>query len=97
MYVVIQRYTNSNSDPIELKAGDRVSLGEIFKDDEMWPNWINCVSGRTGKRGWTPLQILQIEGETGVATTDYTAVLPWDWKRFFDKEKWRQIWRSAWE
>lgn len=73
IYIVIQKYENSNAAPIELILGDVVLLGEEFKDDEMWPNWINCVSIRTGKSGWTPIQILQIDGETGVATTDYTA------------------------
>lgn len=66
-------YVNSNANPIELTVGDVVRLGEKFKDDEMWPNWVHCVSIRTGKSGWTPIQILQIDGETGVATTDYTA------------------------
>lgn len=72
-YLVIREYENSNTNPIELKAGDEVSLGEEFKDDEMWPNWIHCVSKRTGKRGWTPIQILQIDGGTGIATAEYTA------------------------
>lgn len=72
-YIVIHEYENSNTAPIELKAGDTVSLGEEFKDDGMWPNWIHCVSEKTGKNGWTPIQILQINGETGVATINYTA------------------------
>lgn len=72
-YIVTQEYENSNTDPIELKAGDVVNLGEEFKDDDMWPNWIKCVSRKTGKSGWTPIQILQFDGETGTAVTDYTA------------------------
>lgn len=72
-YIVVQEYKNSNPDPIELNMGDIVCLGEEFKDNEMWPNWIHCVSKRTGKGGWTPIQILQIDGGTGVATADYTA------------------------
>lgn len=72
-YMVIQEYENSNTDPITLKAGDVVELGEKSKDEGPWPNWIYCVSNRTKKTGWTPSQILQIDGETGIAITDYTA------------------------
>lgn len=72
-YIVTHKYESSNADPIELTAGDAVRIGEEFKGDENWPNWVNCVSLKTGKRGWTPIQILQVDGETGVATTDYTA------------------------
>lgn len=72
-YILVREYENSNPDPIELKKGDVVKLGETFTDNALWPNWINCVSGRTGKSGWTPMQILQVDGETGMASTDYTA------------------------
>lgn len=72
-YIVIQKYENSNTDPIELKLGDEVHIGEEFKEDETWPNWVKCVSKRTGKSGWTPLQILQIDGDIGITTIEYTA------------------------
>lgn len=73
MYIVKQEYQNSNTDPIELKSGDLVSIGEEFKDNSMWPNWVNCVSKKTNKNGWTPIQILQINGSTGIALCDYSA------------------------
>ena len=72
-YTVIQQYEDSNPDPIILNTGDVVQLGEEYKEDAAWPNWIRCISKKTGKSGWTPLQILQINGETAVATTNYTA------------------------
>lgn len=72
-YLVIKEYENSNGNPIELKAGDEVRIGVKFEDDGTWPNWIHCVSKSTGKSGWTPVQILQINGKSGVAVTDYTA------------------------
>lgn len=72
-YIVTQAYENSNPAPIELSAGEEVCVGERFQEDEQWPNWIRCVSKRTGKSGWTPVQILQIDGEIGIATADYTA------------------------
>lgn len=72
-YIVTQGYENSNTDPIELKAGDTVRLGEKFTGNGLWPNWIYCVSEKTGKGGWTPAQILLANGESGVAAADYTA------------------------
>lgn len=72
-YIAIQEYENSNEDPIELKIGDSVILGEKSDDNGDWANWIYCISNRTKKAGWTPVQILQIDAETGVATADYIA------------------------
>lgn len=72
-YLVVQSYENENADPIELKIGDSVKLIEKSNDNGPWANWIYCVSDRTGKAGWTPIQILQIEGETGVSTAEYIA------------------------
>lgn len=73
VYIVVEDYENSNADPIQLNAGDTVKLGEKSNDDGPWANWIYCVSERTEKAGWTPVQILQMNGATGTATTDYTA------------------------
>lgn len=72
-YIVIEDYKNSNEDPIELTAGDSVRLGEKSDNDGPWANWIYCTSDRTGKSGWTPTQILKMDGLVGVATSDYVA------------------------
>ncbi len=53
-YTVIQQYEDSNPDPIILNTGDVVQLGEEYKEDAAWPNWIRCISKKTGKSGWTP-------------------------------------------
>lgn len=73
IYLVTQDYESSNADPIQLRAGDTVALGERSNDDGPWANWIYCVSDRTGKAGWTPVQILQTQGTAGTAACDYTA------------------------
>ncbi|MCT4542407.1 MAG: SH3 domain-containing protein [Vallitalea sp.] len=72
-YVVITPYESENTDPIKIKKGDTVQLGEKSNDNGPWPNWIYCISNRTGKEGWTPVQVFQIEHGTGVVTTDYDA------------------------
>ena len=72
-YIVIKDYENSNEDPIELKAGDTVKLGEMSDDNGPWANWVYCTSDRTGKTGWTPVQILHRDGQIGSAVVDYIA------------------------
>lgn len=74
-YIVIQENINSNENPIDLKMGDVVSLGAKSEndDDGQWENWIYCVSMRTGKKGWTPVQILKIDNQSAIVTTDYIA------------------------
>lgn len=72
-YKVIQDYQNSNEDPIKLIKGDIVQLKEKSNPNGPWANWIYCIANRTQKMGWTPIQILQIEAEMGIATVDYNA------------------------
>lgn len=72
-YIVIEDYENGNDDPIELKTGESVQLGEKSNDNGPWKNWIFCTSHKTGKSGWTPVQILQMEGQVGIAVADYIA------------------------
>lgn len=69
---LISGIANSNTAPIKLRAGDVVLLGEKFEDDKTWPDWIHCISKRTEKR-WTPIQLLQIDRDSGIAKCDYTA------------------------
>lgn len=73
-YVVTEEYINSNENPIELKSGDYVKVGEKSDESGPWANWIYCTSNSTGKSGWTPVQILKIQGESAIAITDYTAM-----------------------
>ena len=73
VYKVVKHYENSNTDPIELKIGDTVTLGERSEEDGQWANWIYCISNKTKKAGWEPTQILNMNGEIGIAILDYTA------------------------
>ncbi len=73
-YIVKKEYTSDNNDPIVLKKGDLVFLGDKSNDNGPWPNWIYCTSDRTKKCGWTPVQILQQKGDTAIATEDYDAI-----------------------
>lgn len=72
-YTVIKAYLCENETPIQLSKGDTVHLGEKSNDRGPWPNWIYCISKRTHKEGWTPIQVLQIENGVGIAISDYDA------------------------
>lgn len=72
-YTVIKAYECENEDPIRLIQGDTVQVGERSNDDGPWPNWIYCISDRTKKEGWTPIQLLEIKDKVGIAIMDYDA------------------------
>jgi len=57
-------------DPVELVAGDRVTLG---KQDSEYPGWIWATSTRTGKSGWVPEIYLKVDNDLGIAQRVYTA------------------------
>lgn len=72
-FIVIKAHMSDNPCPIKLNKGDTVQLGEKSDNNGPWPNWIYCISNRTKSEGWTPIQMLQIENDLGVALSDYDA------------------------
>ncbi len=66
---VIQEWQVLYPDPIVLKAGEEVKLGQL---DTEWPGWVWCVS-EAGKGGWVPEKIIESHDERGRALADYTA------------------------
>ena len=73
LFTVIKDYKCEIDNPIKLHKGDLVQLGEKSDNNGPWPNWIYCISNRTHKEGWTPIQVLQIENGFRIATSDYDA------------------------
>ncbi len=71
-YIVTAPFESTNPDPISFHAGDLIKLGQAFTEDPEWTNWVKCENS-DGKSGWTPLQVLRIEGEWATALMDYTA------------------------
>ncbi|ASG09184.1 MULTISPECIES: SH3 domain-containing protein [Vibrio] len=70
--IVVEEHTSEYPNPIYLKQGDEVQLGEM--DDE-FPNWI-FVATDSGVQGWTPAQYIEpISGtKKGILLHDYDAV-----------------------
>lgn len=57
-------------DPINVKAGDPVTLG---KTDPEWPGWQWCTN-QQGKSGWVPISYIEMnDGSTGVMRDAFTA------------------------
>ena len=72
-YVVICPHTSEYPEPINLKKGDFVSVGQEYDGSEGWEKWYFC-SAPGQKDGWVPGQIIDLkEPGSGVITEDYTA------------------------
>jgi hypothetical protein len=67
---VVNLWTVRYPDPVELAAGDQVTLG---KQDSEYPGWIWGTSMPSGKSGWIPETYLAIDDDIGVARRGYTA------------------------
>ena len=72
-YIVTKDWENSNVDPIELVLGDCVEISKVSDDISPWDNWIYCTCVRTQKRGWVPVQIIEVTDGVGTAKEVYTA------------------------
>ena len=71
-HIVHRPYESTNPDPITLRAGELVKVGQKFVADPEWQNWVKCENA-DGQQGWTPVQLLRIDGEWATALDTYTA------------------------
>lgn len=71
-FKILKPYTVQYKNPIILKVGETVALGEEEKE-EKWKGWI-WTESKAGK-GWVPTQILEISDDrkTGVVLEYYSA------------------------
>ena len=67
---VIQDYLASDPDPLIIKAGEELQVGE---NDSRWPAFVRCTN-RTGKAGWVPEIFIERGGDVPVAKVDYSPV-----------------------
>ena len=71
-YVVQESRQSPYSEPIALKKGEVVTVGEEYKGEALWPGWIWCETGST--KCWVPYQIIQTtDKQRGILKEDYIA------------------------
>lgn len=71
-YLVIQPHVSEFPEPMVLKQGDRVSVGQAYDGPEGWPDWFLC-SAPGQQPGFVPGQILERHGDgTGTLREDFT-------------------------
>ncbi len=72
-FIVIKEYKSPYPDLIVFQEGEEVKVGEEFKEDPDWRNWIWC-EGKDNKKAWVPKQYVKIDGLTGRFTRFYDAM-----------------------
>lgn len=72
-YRVIKDYKSPYPDPVVFQRGEKVKVGQAFKEDPDWKNWIWC-EGKNNKNAWAPKQYINIDGTSGIFIEDYDAM-----------------------
>jgi len=70
-YIVTEDHRTEFPDPILLKKGDKVIVGEEISSN--WPNWKFCKKIDGSNKGWVPEQIINCENNYGNIIEDYSA------------------------
>ena len=68
-YRVVADYRAAYPDPIVMKIGERLRVGDRDEDNEAW---VWCT-GESGKAGWVPAAYVLPDVEAGTALRDYSA------------------------
>ncbi len=74
-YRVVQAHTSNYPNPIRLRQGERIHIGEKYEGSEAWDRWYFCEN-EAGIQGWVPEQIFTrslANATEGVATEAYDA------------------------
>jgi len=66
---VTSAYQSPYSDPLVIRAGEELAIGE--KESE-WSGWVWCTN-QSGKSRWVPEKYVQRRGDTALALRDYEA------------------------
>lgn len=72
-YRVIKDYKSPYPYPVVFKKGEKVKVGQSFKGDPDWKNWIWC-EGNGNKKAWAPKKYVNIDGTNGIFNKDYNAM-----------------------
>jgi hypothetical protein len=74
VFMVIKSHSSNYSDPIVVRKGEQVMVGEIYNGAENWPDWRFCSKINESQKGWIPEQLLSIgDNNDGTVKEDYSA------------------------
>ena len=73
IYKVIKAHKSNYPNPITIKKGTKLRIGDKYNGPENWQNWWYCYTLDNETEGWVPEQLLSIENEIGIILEDYTA------------------------
>ena len=68
---VIADYQAPYPDPIQVNAGEKITIDRNEKTDLV--GWVWCTD-QAGKSGWVPEAYIEHQGETGIMLNDYNAI-----------------------
>jgi hypothetical protein len=71
-YKVIEAYVSPYPESLIFLKGEIVEIGEEYKDNPDWVNWIWCESVN-GIKAWVPKQYLDIDRNQGIFNQYYNA------------------------
>ncbi|WP_035187291.1 SH3 domain-containing protein [Alteribacter aurantiacus] len=60
-YAVKKAHESNYPNPISLRKGERVLVGEAYDGEEDWPDWLFCTTEDGKSRGWVPAQLIDRE------------------------------------
>lgn len=66
---MIADYRCAYPEPLEVRAGEAVSVGER---DREWPSFLWCTTA-AGRSGWVPEAVLVWKGDRAILREDYSA------------------------
>lgn len=74
-YRVTAPHRSEYPNPLVLKQGDPLTIGELYQGPENWDHWIYCSTAEHAG-GWVPEQIIEHlpQAGTGRAMEDYSAL-----------------------
>lgn len=70
---VIKEYESPYPEPIVFQEGEQAKVGEEFKEDPDWRNWVWC-EGKDNKKAWVPKQYVNVDGTNGTFSKFYNAM-----------------------
>ena len=71
-YRVVREYRSPYPDPIIFRKGEKTIVGQEFKEDPDWKDWVWCEG--SNKKAWVPKQYIAINGANGIFNRDYNAM-----------------------